>query len=257
MNPEVDAFLEREDKWRAELAKLREILLASGLTEELKWGKPSYALDGKNVALIHGFKEYCAILFNKGALLSDPKGVLIQQTKNVQSARQIRFTSVHEVTKLAKTVNAYLREAIEIERKGLKVQLKKTEDYERPAELDAALSSNARLKAAFAALTPGRQRGYIFHFSQAKQSKTRAARIEKHVPRILEGLGLDDLVRGEFAVDTTVNRACAVCRRGIAAATFEDCLGFLSRRSGSQASSPCRRSNATDPGSRSRHLARW
>ena len=192
MNPKVNAFLKRQNKWRAEFEKLRAILLDCGLTEELKWGQPSYALEGKNVALIHGFKEYCAILFNKGALLKDPKGVLIQQTKNVQAARQIRFTSVQAVTKLAKTVKAYVREAIEIERAGLRVQFKKTEDIELPAELASRLAASAKFRAAFAALTPGRQRGYIFHFSQPKLSTTRAARVEKHIPRILEGLGLDD-----------------------------------------------------------------
>src|SRR5580698_3426683 len=192
MNPKVDAFLERQDRWRAEFEGLREILLDSGLTEDLKWGQPCYELDGKNVALIHGFKEYCAILFHKGALLRDPKGILIQQTKNVQAARQIRFTSVQEGTKLEKTVKAYVREAIEIERAGLKVQLKKTADLDVPEELESKLATNARLKAAFAALTPGRQRAYIFHFSQPKLSTTRAARVEKHIPRILEGLGLDD-----------------------------------------------------------------
>ena len=192
MNPKVDAFLKRQNKWRAEFEKLREILLDSGLTEDLKWGKPCYALDGKNVALIHGFKEYCAILFHKGALLRDPERVLIQQTKNVQAARQIRFTSVKDVTKLATTLKAYVREAIEIERAGLKVQLKKTADLELPEELESKLAANARLRAAFAALTPGRQRGYIFHFSQPKLPATRAARVAKHIPRILEGLGLDD-----------------------------------------------------------------
>ena len=192
MNPKVDAFLKRQDKWRAEFVKLRKILLASGLTEELKWGQPCYALDGKNVALIHGFKEYCAILFPKGALLKDPKGVLIQQTKNVQAARQIRFASVQQVTKLEKTVKAYLREAIAIERAGLKVQFKKTEDLQVPEEFASKLAKNAKLKAAFAALTPGRQRGYIFHFSQPKLSKTRAARVDKYIPKILEGRGWDD-----------------------------------------------------------------
>ena len=192
MNPKVDAFLKRQDKWRPEFEKLRKILLDAGLTEDLKWGQPCYALDGKNVALIHGFKEYCAILFHKGALLKDPKGVLIQQTKNVQAARQIRFTSVQDVTKLAKTVKAYVREAIAIERAGLKVKFKKTADLELPEELESRLAANGKLKAAFASLTPGRQRGYILHFSQAKLSTTRAARVEKHIPRILKGLGLDD-----------------------------------------------------------------
>jgi uncharacterized protein YdeI (YjbR/CyaY-like superfamily) len=192
MSPKVDAFLKRQDRWRAEFEKLRAILLACGLTEDLKWGQPCYALDGKNVALIHGFKEYCAILFHKGSLLKDPEGVLIQQTKNVQAARQIRFTSVQDVTKLAKTVKAYVREAIAIERAGLRVQFKETKDIELPEELESRLAANAKLRAAFAKLTPGRQRGYIFHFSQAKLSATRAARVEKHIPRILEGLGLDD-----------------------------------------------------------------
>ena len=192
MNPKVDAFLKRQDKWRAEFERLRNILLTSGLTEELKWGQPCYALDGKNVALIHGFKEYCAILFHKGALLKDPKGVLIQQTKNVQAARQIRFKSVQEVAKLEKTLSAYVREAIAIERAGMKVPLKKTSAFEMPDEFKSKLAANAKLKAAFAALTPGRQRAYIFHFSQPKLSKTRTTRVQKHTPRILQGLGLDD-----------------------------------------------------------------
>jgi uncharacterized protein YdeI (YjbR/CyaY-like superfamily) len=195
MNPKVDAFLKRQDKWRAELTKLREIILdkgRAGLSEELKWGQPCFALDGKNVVLIHGFKEYCAILFMQGALLEDPKGVLIQQTENVQAARQIRFANVGEVTKLAKTVKAYVREAIENARTGRKVALKKTKDYAMPAELESKLAANAKLKAAFGALTPGRQRAYIFHFSQPKKAETRAARVEKHAPRILKGLGLDD-----------------------------------------------------------------
>jgi uncharacterized protein YdeI (YjbR/CyaY-like superfamily) len=192
MNPKVDAYLKRAGRWRAEFEKLREILLDTGLTEELKWGHPCYALDGKNVALIHGFNAYCAILFHKGALLKDPKRVLIQQTENVQSARQIRFTSVQAVTKLEKTLKTYLREAIEIERAGLKVALKRTEDFELPEEFQSELAANAKLKKAFAALTPGRQRAYIFHFAQPKLSKTRVARVEKHTPRILKGLGLDD-----------------------------------------------------------------
>ena len=193
MTSAIDAYLKRQKTWRAELTKLREILASTkGLTEELKWGHPCYALDGKNVALIHGFKEYCAILFTKGALLKDPKGVLIQQTKNVQSARQIRFTSVQEVTKLEKTIKAYIQDAMGVERAGLRVKKKTTEDYEVPHEFKTELAANPDLKAAFAALTPGRQRGYLFHFSQPKLSKTRTARVEKHIPRILEGLGFDD-----------------------------------------------------------------
>jgi uncharacterized protein YdeI (YjbR/CyaY-like superfamily) len=192
MNPKVDAFLERQDRWRPEFVTLRKVLLGSGLEEELKWGQPCYELDGKNVALIHGFKEYCAILFMKGALMKDPKKILVQQTKNVQAARQIRFQSLEEVTKLEKTVKAYVREAIEIERAGLKVPLKKAEDVERPEELESELAVNARLRAAFARLTPGRQRGYILHFAQPKLSKTRVGRVKKHIPRILAGLGIDD-----------------------------------------------------------------
>jgi uncharacterized protein YdeI (YjbR/CyaY-like superfamily) len=192
MNPKVDAFLRRQTEWRDEFEKLREIILDCGLTEDLKWGQPCYALDGKNVVLMHGFKEYCAILFHKGSLLKDPKGILIQQTKNVQAARQIRFKSVQEVTRLQKTVKAYIREAIEVERSGLRVPFKKTEDFEMPAELKSKLAGNARLRAAFSALTPGRQRGYIYYFSQAKQSKTRESRIEKCVPKILDGQGFDD-----------------------------------------------------------------
>jgi uncharacterized protein YdeI (YjbR/CyaY-like superfamily) len=192
MNPKVDSYLKRQGKWREEQARLRDLLLDSGMTEELKWGHPCYALDGKNVALIHAFKEYCAILFHKGSLMKDPKGVLIQQTKNVQAARQIRFTSLAQVNKLAKTVKAYVKEAIEIERAGLKVKFKKTDEYELPEEFESKLHAIPKLEAAFAALTPGRQRAYIFHFSQPKLSKTRTARVEKHMPRILKGLGLDD-----------------------------------------------------------------
>ncbi len=192
MSPKVDAFLRRQTEWRAEFEKLREIILACGLSEDLKWGQPCYALDGKNVVLMHGFKEYCAILFHKGSLLKDPKGILIQQTKNVQAARQIRFTSVQDIVKIEKTLKAYIREAIEVERAGLKVPFKKTADFELPAELKTRLDGNARLKKSFSALTPGRQRGYIYYFSQAKLSKTREARIEKCIPKILDGKGWDD-----------------------------------------------------------------
>jgi uncharacterized protein YdeI (YjbR/CyaY-like superfamily) len=192
MNPEVDAFLKRQDRWKAELTRLRTLVAASGLTEELKWGKPCYALGGKNVALLHGFKEYCAILFHKGSLLKDPKKVLIQQTAHVQAARQIRFTSLEDVTRLEKTVKAYMTEAIAIEKAGLRVQFKETKDFALPEELSAAFARSARLKTAFGKLTPGRQRGYIFHFAQPKLAKTRVARIEKNAPRILAGLGLDD-----------------------------------------------------------------
>ena len=192
MNPDVDAFLKRQDRWKAEMTRLRAILAASGLTEDLKWGKPCYALDGKNVVLLHGFKEYCALLFHKGSLMKDPKEVLIQQTEHVQAARQIRFTNLEDVTRLEKTVKAYLSEAIAIEKAGLRVQFKETKDFALPDELSAAFARSAKLKAAFEKLSPGRQRGYIFHFAQPKLSKTREARIEKNASRILAGLGLDD-----------------------------------------------------------------
>jgi uncharacterized protein YdeI (YjbR/CyaY-like superfamily) len=193
MNPEVDAFLKRQKTWKEEFAKLRQIILGCGLTEELKWGWPCYTNDeGKNVILIHGFKEYCAVLFPKGALLADAKRVLIQQTPNVQSARQIRFTSVKDVAKLEKVLKAYVREAIQVESAGLKVERKTTADYPMPEELRVRLEKDRALKKAFEALTPGRQRAYIFYFSQAKQPKTRESRVAKCIPRILEGLGLDD-----------------------------------------------------------------
>ena len=188
----VDAFLERQGRWKPALTRLRDLLGASGMTETLKWGKPCYALDGKNVALLHGFKEYCAVLFHKGSLLKDPAGILVQQTENVQAARQLRFTSLAEVERQEKTIESYVREAMEIERAGLRVQFKETKDMTMPAELESELAANARLRKAFAALTPGRQRCYIFHFAQPKLPKTRAARVEKNVARILGGLGLDD-----------------------------------------------------------------
>jgi uncharacterized protein YdeI (YjbR/CyaY-like superfamily) len=192
MNPKVDSFLRRQDKWHDAFERLREIILSCDLNEELKWGQPCYDLDGKNVVLMHGFKDYCAVLFHKGSLLKDPKGILIQQTKNVQAARQIRFTNVQEVVKQEKTLKAYIREAIELERSGAKVPFKKTEEFEMPAELKARLDKNARLKTAFAALTPGRQRGYMYYVSQAKQAKTRESRVEKCIPKIMDGLGWDD-----------------------------------------------------------------
>ena len=192
MNKKVDAFLRGQKKWREEFTKLRAILLASGLTEELKWGQPCYTLEGKNVILMHGFKEYCAVLFHKGALLKDPKGVLIQQTKNVQAARQIRFTSLRDVVKAERTLKAYVREAIEVEKSGKKVALKRTKDFEMPVELESRLEKSAALSEAFAALTPGRQRAYLLYFAQAKQATTREARVDRYVPKILEGLGLND-----------------------------------------------------------------
>ncbi len=192
MNPKVDGLLRKAKKWQEEFKTLREIVLGSPLTEELKWGQACYTLDGSNVVLIHGFKEYCALLFFKGALLKDPKGILIQQTENVQSARQIRFTDVREISEMRPILNAYIHEAIEVEKAGLKVKLKKTSDFNVPEEFKKKLDENPALKKAFAALTPGRQRGYLFYFSAAKQSKTREARVEKCVPQILKGKGLDD-----------------------------------------------------------------
>ena len=192
MSPKVEAFLRRQKTWRKEFTKLREIIVACDLTEDLKWGQPCYSFDGKNVILMHGFKEYCAVLFPKGALLKDPRGVLIQQTKHVQSARQIRFTSLAEVVKADKTLKAYIREAIEVEKAGLKVPFKRTKDFEMPEELESKLDESRALKEAFEALTPGRQRGYLLYFAQAKKTETRQARVAKNIPRILEGLGLDD-----------------------------------------------------------------
>ena len=192
MNPKVDGLLRKAKKWQEEFKTLREIVLGSPLAEEVKWGQACYTLDGRNVVLIHGFKEYCALLFFKGALLKDPKGILIQQTENVQSARQIRFTDVREISEMRPILNAYIHEAIEVEKAGLKVKLKKTSDFKVPEEFKKKLDENPALKKAFAALTPGRQRGYLFYFSGAKQSKTREARVEKCVPQILRGKGLDD-----------------------------------------------------------------
>jgi uncharacterized protein YdeI (YjbR/CyaY-like superfamily) len=191
-NPKVDAFLNRTEKWRDEFEKLRRIVLACGLTEDLKWGQPCYTVQNKNIVVIHGFKEYCALLFFKGALLKDPRHILIQQTPNVQVPRQVRFTSIKEIAKLAPTLKAYIHEAVEVEKAGLKVKLKKTSDYPVPEEFQAKLNKMPALKAAFAALTPGRQRAYLFYFSQPKQSKTREARVEKYTQQILDGKGLND-----------------------------------------------------------------
>ena len=192
MNPKVDWFFSKETKWQKEYEKLRTIILDCGLIEELKWGCPCYTFDERNIVLIHGFKEYCALLFFKGALLNDPNGILIQQTKNVQSARQIRFTSVREIVKMERILKAYVYEAIEVERVGLKVKLKKTSEYKIPEEFQKKLNKTPALKTAFYALTPGRQRGYIFYFSQPKQSKTRESRVEKCRQQILNGKGLND-----------------------------------------------------------------
>ena len=192
MNPEVDKFLSRSKKWQEEFEKLRMIILECGLTEELKWGVPCYTFQNRNIVLIHGFKEYCAILFVKGALLNDAKNILIRQTQNVQAARQIRFTNVREIVKLKPILKTYIYEAIEVEKAGLKVNLKKTSDYLIPEEFQNKLDKIPALKTAFYALTPGRQRAYLIYFSQAKQSKIRESRIEKHLQQILNGKGLND-----------------------------------------------------------------
>ncbi len=191
-NPKVDAFLGRAKNWQKEFGALREIALASNLTEDLKWGQPCYTLENANIVLIHGFKEYCAFLFFKGALLKDPNNILVQQTENVQAARQIRFTSVQQIEKMKTTLKAYIREAIAIEKSGLTVEFKKTDEFAVPEEFQRQLDETPGLKDAFEALTPGRQRGYLLHFSSAKQSKTREARIEKCIPMIFDGLGLND-----------------------------------------------------------------
>jgi uncharacterized protein YdeI (YjbR/CyaY-like superfamily) len=192
MNPLVSKVHGKEKRWSAEFAALRQPCLASGLNEELKWGQACYDLDGRNVVLIHGFKGYCALLFMKGALLKDPKGILIQQTKNVQAARQIRFVSLADINKQKAAVKAYLREAIAVEKSGVKVEMKSAAQFDLPEEFLKRLYDDPKLAEAFHALTPGRQKGYLLHFAGAKQSTTRAARVEKHVPRILKGLGLDD-----------------------------------------------------------------
>lgn len=192
INPKVDWFFSKDTKWQKEYGLMRMTILGCGLTEDLKWGCPCYTSQGKNIVLIHGFKEYCALLFFKGALLKDPKGILIQQTENVQSGRQIRFTDLREIVKLQPTLKAYIKEAIKVEKAGLRVELKKTSEYKMPGEFQKKLDEIPDLKRAFNALTPGRQRGYLFYFSQAKQSKTREARIEKYMKQILKGKGLDD-----------------------------------------------------------------
>ncbi len=192
INPKVDWFFTKDTKWQEEYEQLRMIALGCGLTEELKWGCPCYTLGKSNVVLIHGFKEYCALLFMKGALMGDPNGILIQQTENVQSGRQIRFTNVKEIVKMKATLKAYIYEAIEIEKAGLKVEMKKTTEYAMPEEFEIKLKEKPALKAAFKALTPGRQRGYLYYFSQPKLAKTRVARVEKYIPHILAGKGVDD-----------------------------------------------------------------
>jgi uncharacterized protein YdeI (YjbR/CyaY-like superfamily) len=191
-NMKVDSFISKAKKWQKEYESLREIVLDCGLTEELKWGVPCYTYQNANVVLIHGFKEYCALLFMKGALMKDPRGILIQQTENVQAGRQIRFTSTEQIDKLKTVLKAYIKDAIAIEKSGAKIEFKKATDFAVAEEFQRQLDQSAHLKEAFEALTPGRQKAYLLYFSSAKQSKTREARVEKAIPKILEGLGMDD-----------------------------------------------------------------
>ncbi len=191
-NPKVDWFFNKPTAWQKEFEKLRALVLGCDLLEELKWGQPCYMFEKRNIVLMHGFKEYCALLFFKGALLKDKRKILIQQTENVQAARQVRFTSVAEITRLEKTLKAYIYEAVEVEEAGVKVPLKKTTEYKVPEEFQKKLNKSSALKKAFEALTPGRQRGYLLYFSSAKQSRTREDRIEKVAPQILERKGLED-----------------------------------------------------------------
>lgn len=191
-NPKVDWFFKKDTPWQEEYERLRMIVLDCGLTEELKWGCPCYTLEGNNIVLIHGFKEYCALLFHKGVLLKDSKKILIQQTENVQSARQIRFKNVDQIADMESILKSYIKEAIKLEKAGVKVELKKTSEFKMPVEFKKVLEATAAVKKAFNALTPGRQRGYLLYFSSAKLAKTREARIEKYIPKILKGKGLDD-----------------------------------------------------------------
>ncbi len=192
MNPKVDFYFIKAKKWRKETELLRTIFLDCGLAEELKWGCPCYSFEKSNIILIHVFKEYCAVLFFKGALLSDANGILIQQTKNVQAARQVRFTNVQEIIEKTSILKAYIFEAIEVEKAGLKVELKKTTEFNMPEEFQSKLEVNSSLNKAFNLLTPGRQRAYLLYFSAPKQSKTRQSRIDKSIPQILQGKGLND-----------------------------------------------------------------
>lgn len=194
METNIESFFSNEKKWQEEFIKLRTIIqdCDCGLTEELKWGKPCYTFQGNNIVLMHGFKEYCALLFHKGALLKDPEGILIQQTENVQAARQIRFTDIIEIVDMEPVIKNYIHEAIDIEKAGLKIEFKKTKEYNVPEEFQKKLNEFPDLEKAFSSLTPGRQRAYLLHFSQPKQSKTRESRIEKYMPHILEGKGLND-----------------------------------------------------------------
>ncbi|MCB0035090.1 MAG: DUF1801 domain-containing protein [Anaerolineales bacterium] len=188
----VDVYIRKNKQWEEELAQLREIVLDCGLTEDVKWKVPCYMFEDNNIVLMHVFKKYCALLFIKGALLKDPAGILVQQTKNTQSARQIRFTNVDEIEEMAHILKAYIQEAIEVEKAGLEVEFKETSEFDMPEEFQAKLDEDRDFKAAFEALTPGRQRGYLLYFSGAKQSKTRTSRVERYREHILEGKGLND-----------------------------------------------------------------
>lgn len=192
MNPKVDEFIGKAKTWKEEYVALRRIVLDCQLTEEFKWMHPCYTVEDKNVVLIHGFKDYCALLFHKGVLLKDAQGILIQQTENVQAARQIRFTHVREIVAMEPILKAYINEAIEVEKAGLEVSFKKNTEFTVAEEFQIKLDENPALKAAFEALTPGRQRNYLLHFSEPKQAKTRESRVEKNVSKILEGKGLND-----------------------------------------------------------------
>lgn len=193
MNPKIEHFFENATRWNEEFNLLREIVRGNKtLQEDYKWMHPCYTFEGKNVVLIHGFKEYCALLFHKGALLKDPKNILIQQTENVQSARQLRFTTVEQIESLREVISAYIQEAIEIEKSGKKVDMRKATDYPVPEEFKRALLEDPLLQKAFQSLTPGRQKGYLFYINQAKQVKTRQARVEKYYQHILDGKGVDD-----------------------------------------------------------------
>jgi uncharacterized protein YdeI (YjbR/CyaY-like superfamily) len=192
MNPSVNWFFDKKTIWQDAYQELRELVLSVNLTEELKWGCPCYTYNKNNVVLIHGFKDYCALLFMKGVAMDDPKNLLVQQTENVQSARQLRFANIGEIKKLKATVKLYLKNAIEVEKSGVKVELKKTAEYKIPEEFQLALNEMAELKTAFDKLTPGRQKGYLLYFSSAQQSKTRNDRVEKYIPKILSGKGLED-----------------------------------------------------------------
>lgn len=192
MNPKVEWFFNKNTPWQEEYKLLRTLVLSCDLNEELKWGCPCYTLQSNNIVLIHGFKNYCALLFMQGALIKDTKGILVQQTENVQAARQIRVTNVQEILKNKSTILNYLKQAIAIDKAGLKVELKKTTEFNMPAEFKQVLDEMPALQTAFKSLTPGRQRAYLLYFSSAKQAKTRESRIEKYIQQILDGKGLED-----------------------------------------------------------------